>query len=194
MTAFEKIAENTKRQEMRDQFAKFHMRKGMYAHKDAQTDQVKFDPITWLSYGSGTPEWGSYQGTSISSAEINWSTYKYIHSVARNRLHRSRAEILFPSTRTLSLVSLRIIRGDFRNWDINTDNPMLEENAMRLKEVSWDTFDVDNNGDVIMLRTLKRLWINSLAITSGSYFLLYWLVLLVLCWNLHVEVEVFVLN
>ncbi|KAK9665685.1 hypothetical protein RND81_14G128800 [Saponaria officinalis] len=88
MKAFEKFATNP-------------MEEGLFGLKAAQEDALIMDGITWWSsYGSEAPELCQIeikilsQPISSSSAERNWSTYKFIHSVIRNRLNNIRAEKL----------------------------------------------------------------------------------------------------
>ena len=79
LKAFEKIAENDEEMKLlREQFAIFHMRKGVYAMAAAQTDALSMDSIDWWStYGSETPELAEVakkilsQPISSSSAERN---------------------------------------------------------------------------------------------------------------------------
>ena len=102
MDAFERIGEDATEQKLlHDQFATFHMKKGIYAMPQAQMDAATMDAIDWWStYGSETPQLAEVakkilsQPVSSSSAKRNWSTYSYIHNVKRNRLNCSRADKL----------------------------------------------------------------------------------------------------
>ncbi|KAK8474191.1 hypothetical protein V6N13_088410 [Hibiscus sabdariffa] len=121
MEAFGKIAENTyEEKQLRDQFAEFQLRKGIYSMPQAQMDAVTMDAIDWWSiYGSQTPELAEVakkvlsQPISSSSAERAWSTYGHVHSLKRNRLNSSRADKLvyiYTNLRLLFFVTLMVIR------------------------------------------------------------------------------------
>lgn len=100
MDAFGRIAENgTEQKLLHEQFPIFHMKKGIVSMAAAQTDVVTMDLINWWSTcGSETPELAKVakvvlsQPISSSSAERNWSTYSYNHSVKRNRLNCTRTD------------------------------------------------------------------------------------------------------
>nr|KAJ0211741.1 hypothetical protein LSAT_V11C400226420 [Lactuca sativa] len=95
MKAFERIAKNADEERvLLEQFASFHMKKGIYSMAATQMDAVTMEPIDWwLSYGSKTPELADVakkvlsQPISSSSAERNWSSYSYIQNVKRNCLN-----------------------------------------------------------------------------------------------------------
>ena len=57
LQAFEKIAEDEdERKILSEQFATFHMKKGMFSLPAVKTDAVTMDAIEWWSnYGSETP-------------------------------------------------------------------------------------------------------------------------------------------
>lgn len=86
MKAFESIAKNEDEERvLREQFASFHMKKGLYSMAATQMCAVTMEPIDWwLSYGSKTPELADVakkvlsQPISSSLAERNWSSYSYI--------------------------------------------------------------------------------------------------------------------
>ena len=102
MEAFKRIAENDEEEKLlREQFARFHMKKGIYSMVATQAESVTMNAIDWWSsYGAETSELAEVakkvlsQPISSSSAERNWSTYSYIHNVKRNRLNCKRADKL----------------------------------------------------------------------------------------------------
>ncbi|XP_038709524.1 uncharacterized protein LOC120004292 [Tripterygium wilfordii] len=152
MEAFEKIAENAAENKLlREQFATFHMRKGIYAMAAAQLDAVTMDAIDWWStYGSETPELAEVakkvlsQPISSSSAERNWSTYSYIHNVKRNRLNGTRADklvFIHSNIRLQSRFSDNYKEGPYKKWDVDPDNTCLEESSVRLEEMKWASLD-----------------------------------------------------
>ena len=58
MEAFKKIAENPAEEILlRNQYATFHLRKGLYGMAAAQVEAIGMDAIDWwATYGSETPE------------------------------------------------------------------------------------------------------------------------------------------
>ena len=66
---------------------------------------------------------------SSSSAERNWSTYGFIHSVKRNRLGSQKTEDLVYVHSNLCLASRRGLEynsGPSKEWDVNVENPDLD--------------------------------------------------------------------
>ena len=66
---------------------------------------------------------------SSSSAERNWSTYGFIHSVKRNRLGSQKAEDLVYVHSNLRLVSRRgaeYVNGPHKDWDVDAECPDLD--------------------------------------------------------------------
>ncbi|KAL4577100.1 hypothetical protein LXL04_013203 [Taraxacum kok-saghyz] len=156
MEAFSRIAENRDEERMlREQFASFHMKKGLYSLPGAQLDAVTMDAIDWWStYGAETPELAEVarkvlsQPITSSSAERNWSTYSYIHSVKRNRLTCSRADKLVyvhSNARLCSRFSEAYKEGPYKKWDMNPESTNLE-NSM-LEDMMWDDLDDDDDED-----------------------------------------------
>ncbi|KAL4566504.1 hypothetical protein LXL04_030620 [Taraxacum kok-saghyz] len=102
LKAFARISESEEEEKLlREQFASFHMKKGIYALAGTQADAVTMDAIDWwATYGAETPDLADVakrvlsQPISSSSAERNWSTYSHIHSVKQNRLNGPRADKL----------------------------------------------------------------------------------------------------
>ncbi|KAL4554105.1 hypothetical protein LXL04_039783 [Taraxacum kok-saghyz] len=153
---FIRIAENRDEERMlREQFASFHMKKGLYSLPGAQLDAVTMDAIDWWStYGAETPELAEVarkvlsQPITSSSAERNWSTYSYIHSVKRNRLTCSRADKLVyvhSNARLCSRFSEAYKEGPHKKWDMNPESTNLE-NSM-LEDMMWDDLDDDDDED-----------------------------------------------
>jgi len=96
---FRKITESKEEEKLlTKQYVVFHQRKrGPFAQLACQEDAVHMDPIDWWSiHGFKTPKLAEVakkflsQPVNSSSAEWNWSTYSYIHSVKRNRLNDAR--------------------------------------------------------------------------------------------------------
>ncbi|KAK7245525.1 hypothetical protein RIF29_40371 [Crotalaria pallida] len=149
LEAFEKIAENEKeRKLLREQFATFHTKKGIYSMQSAQVDVVTMDAIDWWStYGSETPELAKKvlsQPISSSSAERAWSTYFYIHNVKRNKLNCARADklvFIHSNIRLLSRFSDAYKNGPFKKWDINPNDTSLEESSTRIEMLRWELDD-----------------------------------------------------
>ncbi|KAK2457259.1 hypothetical protein QL285_004554 [Trifolium repens] len=149
MEAFEKISENSEEQKLlRDQFARFHTKRGIYAMAAAQLDAVTMDAIDWWStYGSETPELAEVakkvlsQPISSSSAERSWSTYSYIHSVKRNRLNCARADKLVyihSNIRLQSRFSESYKNGQYKNWDMDHDESYLGESSTREQDTNME--------------------------------------------------------
>lgn len=98
---------------------------------DSLSDRGSMDPkIWWITYGNATPELQTIalrllgQPCSSSCCERNWSTYSFIHSIRRNKLHPKRAEDLVyvhTNLRLLSRKSEEYQTGPSRMWDIGGD-------------------------------------------------------------------------
>ncbi|XP_076914925.1 uncharacterized protein LOC143574094 [Bidens hawaiensis] len=155
MEAFKRISENeAERQVLQQLFATFHMKKELYSRAATQADVVIMDAIDWwATYGSETPELAEEakkvfsQPISSSSAESNWSTYSYIHSVKRNRLNSKRADnLLFihSNIRLQSCFTESYKSGPHKKWDMNPENAYIEGSSARLEEMMWD--DLDDEG------------------------------------------------
>ncbi|XP_076930748.1 uncharacterized protein LOC143595669 [Bidens hawaiensis] len=155
MEAFQRISKNeAERQVLQQQFATFHMKKGLYARATKQADVVVMDAIDWwATYGSETPELAEVakkvlsQPITSSSAEKNWSTYSYIHSVKRNRLNSKRADklvFIHSNIRLQSRFTESYKSGPNKKWDINPESAYIEGSSARLEEMMWD--DLDDEG------------------------------------------------
>lgn len=143
---------------LRDQHYEFHTRKGtLFSTKVAHTDAVTMDAITrWSSYGSQTPKLAEVavkillQPISSSSAERSLSSYKYIHSVARNILHCSKAEklvFIHSNLRLVSHFSMEYKSGNLKKKDIEPDNPTLEESTLNLEKMTWNNLEQEEKDD-----------------------------------------------
>ncbi|XP_021991131.1 uncharacterized protein LOC110887875 [Helianthus annuus] len=157
--AFNRIAENKVEQQMlRQQFATFTMKKGLFSLPAAHLDAVTMEAIEWWStYGAETPELAEVakkilsQPISSSSAERNWSTYSYIHSVKRNRLSCKRADKLVyvhSNIRLSSRFSESYKEGPHKKWDMDPESTKLE--CSTLEDMKrWEDLekDEDKNND-----------------------------------------------
>ncbi|KAL7595929.1 hypothetical protein Lser_V15G28975 [Lactuca serriola] len=144
MEAFNRISENRDEERLlREQFATFNMKKGLYSLSVAQMDAVTMEAIDWWStYGVETPELADVakkvlsQPISSSSAERNWSTYSYIHNVKRNRLSCKRADKLVfvhSNIRLSSRFTEEYKEGSHKKWDMDPKSTNLE--GSRLEDI-----------------------------------------------------------
>ncbi|KAL7587843.1 hypothetical protein Lser_V15G37134 [Lactuca serriola] len=159
MESFKRITESGEVERLlREQFATFHMKKGLYALAATHMDAVTMDAIDWWSsYGSETPELAVLakkvlsQPISSSSAERNWSTYSYIHNVKRNRLNSKRADklvFIHSNIHLQSRLSESYTSGPHKKWDVNPESTNLEESSTRLEEMKWENLeDVERVAD-----------------------------------------------
>ncbi|KAL4556044.1 hypothetical protein LXL04_038682 [Taraxacum kok-saghyz] len=152
LKAFARISESEEEEKLlREQFASFHMKKGIYALAGTQADAVTMDAIDWwATYGAETPDLADVakrvlsQPISSSSAERNWSTYSHIHSVKRNRLNGPRADklvFIHSNIRLLSQFSESYKAGPNKKWDINPESDHIESSSARLEEMMWENLD-----------------------------------------------------
>ncbi|KAK7282352.1 hypothetical protein RIF29_11044 [Crotalaria pallida] len=154
--AFEKIGEDgAERKLLRDQFATFHIRKGIYGMPVAIMDSAAVDAIEWWStYGSQTPELAEVAKTVLSqhinssSAKRNWSTYSYIHNVKINRLNGSRADklvFIHSNIRLLSRFSEIYKQSPYKEWDMHPDDTNMEESSTRITEMRGSSSEVQHH-------------------------------------------------
>ncbi|KAL4563954.1 hypothetical protein LXL04_028003 [Taraxacum kok-saghyz] len=152
LKAFGRISESEEEEKLlREQFASFHMKKGIYALVGTQADAVTMDPIDWwATYGADTPDLADVakrvlsQPISSSSAERNLSTYSHIHSVKRNRLNSPRADklvFIHSNIRLLSRFLEAYKAGPNKKWDINPESDHNESSSARLEEMAWENLD-----------------------------------------------------
>ncbi|XP_059076140.1 uncharacterized protein LOC131875543 [Cryptomeria japonica] len=101
----------------------------------------------WYVYGQGSVYLQPLaikllsQVASSSSAERNWSTYSFIHSVKRNHLGAKRAEDLVyvhSNLRLLSHTDLEYNVGATRNWDLAPECADLDATIAQFAQVSID--------------------------------------------------------
>ncbi|KAK9048331.1 hypothetical protein SSX86_032706 [Deinandra increscens subsp. villosa] len=149
LEGFNRIAENRdESRNLREQFVTFHMKKGLYSDPGAQLDAVTMEAIDWWStYGSETPELAEVakkilsQPISSSSAERNWSTYSYIHSVKRNRLNCKRADNLVyvhSNIRLISRFSESYKEGQHKKWDMDPESTNMENPRLEVEDLEED--------------------------------------------------------
>ncbi|XP_023767978.1 uncharacterized protein LOC111916547 [Lactuca sativa] len=158
MQAFTRIAENRDVERLlREQFATFHMKMGLYALPSAQIDVVTMETIDWWStYGADTPNLVVLakkilsQPISSSSAERNWSMYSYIHSVKRNQLNCARADKLdfvHSNIRLTSRLSEAYKEGPYKKCNMNPESTYLEGSTSLLEDMDWEELEEDEDKD-----------------------------------------------
>ncbi|XP_057872855.2 uncharacterized protein LOC131079003 [Cryptomeria japonica] len=91
------------------------------------------------------------QVASSSSAERNWSTYSFIHSVKRNRLGAKKATDLVYVHSNLRLLSHKdpgYSEGVTRNWDLAPECADLDATVAQLCQVSIDEVVMEFERDI----------------------------------------------
>lgn len=114
---------------IKQQFADFSLKRGIFGLPDSIDDRGHFDPIQWWgTYGSRNPELKELAfkllGQPASCCERNWSTYGFIHSLRRNKLTPERAEDLVfvhNNLRLLSRSTDEYLTGPSQMWDVGAD-------------------------------------------------------------------------
>ncbi|XP_050253523.1 uncharacterized protein LOC126713353 [Quercus robur] len=144
------------------EFAKFSG--GRFPSPSALTDRWTLLPLVWWQYhGSAFPTLQTLalkllgQPCSSSCAERNWSTYKFIHSLKRNKMAPARAEDLVYVHSNLRLLSRRneeYIHTATKMWDIAGDSwnesdmhggaGILENAALTLDEPELEAIVIGN--------------------------------------------------
>jgi hypothetical protein len=129
--------------EVREEFGAFVQSTGNFSDPLAMDDRGHMDPITWWGYHGGDSIHLSTLATrllsqvaSSSSAERNWSTYGFIHSVTRNRLGAGKAEDLVyvhSNLRLLSHSTPEYKKGPSKMWDVE---PEISDLNMTLNAMS----------------------------------------------------------
>ncbi|KAK1616374.1 hypothetical protein QYE76_021891 [Lolium multiflorum] len=127
------------------------MKKGLYALSAIQADAAAMNAIDWwFTYGSETPNLSEVakkvlsQPISSSSAERNWSTYSFIHSVKRNKLNTKTADKLVyihANERLRRRFTEGYNSGPHYKWDIDPDNSLLEESSLKLEQLCWSSLE-----------------------------------------------------
>ena len=117
--------------EVRAEFGAFVQSTVIFSDPLAIDDRGNIDPITWWGFHGGDSTHLSTLATrllsqvaSSSSAERNWSTYGFIHSVKRNRLGAAKAEDLVYVHSNLRLISHsnpEYKKGPSRMWDVGPE-------------------------------------------------------------------------
>ncbi|KAL0008989.1 hypothetical protein SO802_010491 [Lithocarpus litseifolius] len=137
---------------------------GRFPSPDALTDRWALQPLVWWQYhGSAFPILQTLafkllgQPCSSSCAERNWSTYKFIHSLKRNKMVPARAEDLVYVHSNLRLLSRRneeYVNTSTKMWDIAGDSwnesdmhggaGILENAALTLDEPELEAIVIGN--------------------------------------------------
>ena len=111
---------------------------GRFPSLDALIDRWALLPLVWWQYhGSAFPTLQSLafkllgQPCSSSCAERNWSTYKFIHSLKRNKMAPARAEDLVYVHSNLRLLSSRNVEY------VNTATKMWDSMIEKVKAVIY---------------------------------------------------------
>ncbi|XP_075641346.1 uncharacterized protein LOC142613046 [Castanea sativa] len=137
---------------------------GRFPSPAVLTDRWVLQPLVWWQYhGSTFPTLQTLalkllgQPCSSSCAERNWSTYKFIHSLKRNKMAPARAEDLVYVHSNLRLLSRRnaeYINRDTKMWDIAGDSwnesdihggaGILENAALTLDEPELEAMVIGN--------------------------------------------------
>ena len=117
--------------EVREEFGAFVQSTGNFSDPLAMDDRGHLDPITWWGFHGGDSIHLSTLATrllsqvaSSSSAERNWSTYGFIHSVKKNRLGAAKAEdivYVHSNLRLLSHSCPEYKKGPSRMWDVEPE-------------------------------------------------------------------------
>ncbi|XP_050378397.1 uncharacterized protein LOC126795638 [Argentina anserina] len=158
------FANEDERRMVNEEFASFSACLDEFASSDFMNDRGKMDPIKWWTvHGSTTPNIQKLalkllgQPCSSSCCERNWSTYKFIHSLRRNRITPQRAEDLVFVHNNLRLLSRRTLQyknGDM--WDIggddydtivNVNGGMIEIANLSLDEPDFEGVIFDNEDE-----------------------------------------------
>nr|KAJ0190209.1 hypothetical protein LSAT_V11C800442570 [Lactuca sativa] len=130
MEEFNRISENRDEERLlREQFATFNMKKGLYSLPETQMDAFTMEAIDcWSTCGVETPELADVgkkllsQAISSSSAKRNWSTYCYIHNVKRNRLTIKGMTNLFLYIQIFDLEESRLEDIEWEDLEEDEDN------------------------------------------------------------------------
>ena len=137
---------------------------GRFLSPSALTDRWTLLPLVWWQYhGFAFPTLQTLalkllgQPCSSSCAERNWSTYKFIHSLKRNKMAPARAEDLVYVHSNLRLLSRRneeYIHTATKMWDIAGDSwnesdmhggaGILENAALTLDEPELEAIVIGN--------------------------------------------------
>eukprot|EP00253_Pinus_taeda_P001938 PITA_01938 len=122
--------------EVKEEFASFAAGINDYADISALEERSTMNPIRWwICHRENGVHLQNLairilsRVASSSSAERNWSTYGFIHSVKRNRLGSQKAEDLVYVHSNLCLTSRRgpeYNNGPSKEWDVDAESPNLD--------------------------------------------------------------------
>ena len=122
--------------EVKEEFASFAAGMDDYSDVSALEERSTMNPVRWwVCHGTNGVHLQALairilsQVASSSSAERNWSTYGFIHSVKRNRLGSQKAEDLVYVHSNLLLASRRDPKyssGPSKEWDVELESSNLE--------------------------------------------------------------------
>lgn len=108
------FANEDERRSVNEEFASFSACLEEFSSSDSINDRGKMKPMKWwVVHGSSTPNLQKLalkllgQPCSSSCCERNWSTYKFIHSLRRNKIAPQRAEDLVYVHNNFRLLSRR---------------------------------------------------------------------------------------
>jgi hypothetical protein len=134
--AFQTLFPSSQQIVVREEFACFVAGLEDFADISSLEQRRTMDPVKWWTcHGANGVYLQSLatrilsQVASSSSAERNWSTYGFIHSVKRNRLGSKKAEDLVYVYSNLRLVSRRgeeYATGPHKEWNVDAECPDLE--------------------------------------------------------------------
>ncbi|KAE8681194.1 putative lipid-binding protein AIR1 [Hibiscus syriacus] len=121
MEAFSRIVENRDEERMlREQFATFHIKKGLYSLLAAQLNAVTMEAIDWWStYGTETPE--------LAEAD----KLVYVHS----------------NIRLSSRFSEAYKEGPHKKWDMDLESTNLESSM--IEDMVWEDLEEDEDNEAI---------------------------------------------
>ena len=116
---------------IKKEFADFSLMSHGFLNADSIEDREDFEPKRWWGTHGGSTKLLKKlalkvlgQPASSSCCERNWSTYAFIHSVARNKLTPTRAaDLVFTHSnhRLISRHSSEYEAGPNRMWDVGGD-------------------------------------------------------------------------
>ena len=122
--------------EVKEEFASFATGIDDYADISALEERSTMNLVRWwICHGANGVHLQNLairilsQVASSSSAERNWSTYGFIHSVKRNRLGSQKAEDLVYVHSNFHLASHRgpeYNNGPSKEWDVDPESPDLD--------------------------------------------------------------------
>ena len=139
---------------------------GRFPSPDALTDRWALQPLVWWQYhGSAFPTLQTLalkllgQPCSSSCTERNWSTYKFIHSLKRNKMALARAEDLVYMHSNLQLLSRRneeYVHTATKMWNIVGD--------------SWNESDIHEGAEILdnVALTLDEPELEAMVIGSAN--------------------------